>query len=63
MEKIGVVKKIDRLERLVIPKSLRDRYGINKEVELIATKDGILVRNPEFMLVRNKTAKNNGDEA
>ena len=57
MKKIGVIKKIDKLERLVIPKSLRDRYGIKKEVELIATEDGILIRSPEFVLIHNSEIK------
>ena len=51
MEKIGVIKKFDKLDRFVIPKSLRERYGIEKEVELIATAEGILIKNPEFVLV------------
>ena len=56
MDKVGIIKEIDGLGRLVIPKELRERFGLGKEVELIATKDGVLVKNPELMLVRAKEA-------
>lgn len=52
MEKIGIIKELESLGRIVIPKELRTRYGIEKEVELIATKDGILLTNPEYKLVK-----------
>ncbi len=52
MEKIGIIKELESLSRLVIPKELRARYGIAKEVELVATKDGILLRSPEYKLVK-----------
>ncbi len=61
MKKIGIIKKFDKLDRLVIPKILRDRYGIQKEVEIIATDDGILIRSPEFVLVRASEIKNSED--
>ena len=53
MKKIGIIKGFDKLGRLVIPKSLKDRYGIDKEVEIIATDEGILIKNPEFILVHS----------
>ena len=56
MGKIGVIKEIDRLGRIVIPKDLRDRYFIENRVEVVATEDGILVRNPEYRLERIKAA-------
>ena len=51
MEKIGVIKECDKLGRIVIPKELRDRYALNDEVEIIATKDGVLIKNPKYILV------------
>ena len=54
MKAIGVIKNFDKLGRIVIPKDLRDRYALNKEVELIATKDGILIKNPEYILIKEK---------
>jgi len=50
MTGIGITKEFDKLGRLVIPKELRDRYALKDTVEVIATKDGILLRNPRFFL-------------
>ena len=52
MEKIGIVKEIDNLGRIVIPKEFRDRLMLEKQVELVLTKDGMLIRNPEYELVK-----------
>ena len=54
MKAIGVIKNFDKLGRIVLPKDLRDRYALNKEVELIATKDGILIKNTEYILIKEK---------
>ena len=54
MEYIGIIKFFDYLGRIVIQKELRDRYGLKKDVEIIATKDGILLRSPDFVLVKEK---------
>ena len=53
-EKVGIQKELDRLGRLVIPKEMRDFFGLNKTVELIVTKEGVLVRNPKYFLVEKK---------
>ena len=50
---VGVLKEIDKLGRLVIPKEFRDRLLLGAEVEVVLTEDGILVRNPEYRLVRD----------
>lgn len=44
MRKIGIIKKIDKLGRLVIPKSYRDRADLGEEVEVVLTQEGVLVR-------------------
>ena len=44
MEKIGVIKEIDKLGRLVIPKSYRDRLGLGVRVEVVLVDEGVLVR-------------------
>lgn len=49
---IGVRKEIDSLGRLVIPKEMRTLYDMKNEVELVVTENGVLVRNPEYRLVR-----------
>ena len=56
MIKIGIIKKFDKLGRIIIPKELRDRYELNETVEIIATENGVLLRNPQYILFapRNK---------
>lgn len=44
VETIGIIKEMDNLGRLVIPKPLRERYGISGKIEIISTKDGVLIR-------------------
>ena len=51
---VGVIKEVDRLGRIVIPKDCRERLCINGVVELLVTKDGILIRNPKYELVEKK---------
>ena len=52
MEKsIGVTKEIDKNGRLVIPKEMRELFNFENTVELIVTKEGVLVRNPEYILI------------
>ena len=54
MDKIGILKSFDKLGRIVIPKELRERYALNDEVEIIATKEGVLIKNPEYTLTKEK---------
>ena len=54
MEKIGIIKEIDKLGRIVIPGELRERYALSSSVEIIATAEGVLVRNPEYVLKKAK---------
>ena len=52
MEKIGIIKEIDNLGRIVIPKEHRERLGLKNKVEVVLTKEGVLIRNQEYKLVR-----------
>ena len=52
---VGVIKEIDTLGRIVIPKEMRDRLSLGKSVEVVLTETGVLVRNPEYKLVRVST--------
>ena len=48
---IGVIKEIDPLGRIVIPKDYRERLRLEGCVEILLTTDGVLIRNPDFELV------------
>ena len=50
MHKIGRVKEIDRLGRLHIPKDIRERFGFIGEVELVLTREGLLIKSVEYEL-------------
>ena len=54
MEAIGVIKTFDKLGRIVIPKELRERYGFTEKVEIIATTEGLLLKNAEYVLVKQE---------
>ena len=60
MEKIGIKKEIDKLGRICIPKEMRKLFNLGNEVELQLTKEGILLKNPEYVLVRKNIEKENG---
>ena len=49
---VGVIKEVDKLGRIVIPKEYRERFGLTESVELVATEDGILLRSAEYRLVK-----------
>ena len=51
-DRIGVNKDIDKLGRIVIPKEMWELFKIEKEIELVITEDGVLVRNPEYKLIK-----------
>lgn len=57
MKKIGVKKEIDKLGRICIPKEMRRLFNFENEVELQITKDGILLKNPEYILMKKKEYK------
>lgn len=60
-KKIGVIKEVDKLGRIVIPKEMRERFNIEKSVEILVTEDGVLIRNPEYILVRKEDFENKCD--
>ena len=45
----NIIKKVDKLGRIVLPKEMRKCYGIelNEGVEIIPTESGILIRKIE----------------
>lgn len=56
MDKVGVIKEVDNLGRIVIPKEMRLLFDLSSEVEIIVTREGLLLRNPKYELVE-KTCK------
>ena len=59
MDKVGVIKEIDKLGRIVIPKEMRERLGFERNVEVVMTEEGILIRNSEYRLVKIENANKN----
>lgn len=57
MNKIGIIREIDNLGRVVIPKEWRDFYKLCGNIEIVPTTDGILIRNPKYILIE-KTDSN-----
>ena len=53
-EPIGIIKEIDAVGRLVIPKEMREVLGLQKQVEIVMTADGVLVRNPKYRLIKKE---------
>ena len=52
MNKIGILKEFDKLGRIVIPKELRERYGFDGKVEIVATEEGVLIQSPNYVLTK-----------
>ena len=52
MGKIGVIKEIDKLGRIQIPKEIRKRLGFSEKVELVTSKEGLLIKSLEYELVK-----------
>lgn len=58
MKNIGITKEIDKLGRLQIPKDIRESLGLSREVELLTTEEGLLIKSCEYKLVKiNKNAE------
>ena len=55
MSDIGIIKEVDNLGRLCIPKEMRQLFKLEKEVELVVTEKGILLKNPDYVLVKKNT--------
>ena len=51
---IGLVRKIDNLGRVTIPKELRDifEFKVHEYVEIYATEQGVFIRNPSIEIKR-----------
>ncbi len=60
---IGIIRPIDKLGRIVIPKEMRDRVLLETNVEILLKDEGILIRNAEYDIIKVKkdrgTTENN----
>ena len=57
MKKIGVKRDIDKLGRICIPKEMREMFRLEKEVEIQSTTECVLIRNPEYIVVKRTDIK------
>lgn len=59
MTQIGIVRKVDSLGRVTLPKELRRVFKLDKDdrVEILATDEGILLRVPNIEVRRVCTVK------
>ena len=57
MDLIGIRKEIDKLGRICIPKEMRRLFNLENEVELQITAEGILIKIPEYILVKKEEHK------
>lgn len=53
---VGILKEIDALGRLVIPKEMRALFRLDNKVELVITNEGILIRSPQYTLIKKSDA-------
>ena len=51
-EAVGVLKDIDRIGRIVIPKDFRETLKLEDKVEIVMTREGVLIRNPQYEIVK-----------
>lgn len=60
MRTIGIIRKVDSLGRIVIPKEIRDFFqiGENDRLEIAMTTDGIWIKKPGYE-VRKREEKGN----
>ncbi len=54
MTSIGIVRKVDSLGRVTLPKELRQVFCLDKDsqIEILATDQGILLRVPNIEIKR-----------
>ncbi len=58
MKRVGVRKGIDKLGRMVIPKEMRELFGLERQVELIVVPGGCSFAIPNITSKKTKKQKN-----
>lgn len=58
--RVGMIRKIDNLGRITIPKEYRDFYHMNEQesIYLIDTPEGLLLTNPKYKVVEVNCGEN-----
>ncbi len=59
---IGIKRDIDSLGRVCIPKEMRKLFGFEGEVEIVITELGVLIRRPEYKLVKIADTKSKSNK-
>ena len=54
MKNVIIIKEIDGLGRIVIPKDIRDLFNFKREIEVVVTQEGVLIRSPKYVLVEKE---------
>ena len=54
IEAIGIVKEIDKVGRIVVPKEFRERLGLEDYVEMVLTSEGVLIRSSKYTIVKKQ---------
>ena len=62
MTNIGIVRKVDSLGRVTLPKELRRVFCLDKDsqIEILATDQGIFLRVPNIEIKRNNMEEREG---
>lgn len=57
MTNIGIIRKVDSLGRVTLPKEMRRLFKLEKDdwIEILATNEGILLRVPNVEVKRTET--------
>jgi len=50
----GMLRDLDPLGRVCMPKEMRKMFHLENEVEVIVTEEGVLVRNPKYVLIERE---------
>lgn len=53
---LGITRHIDNLGRITLPSEIRKMYQLSRDdtVEIVGTPDGILLRVPDIVVIRNR---------
>ena len=60
-KRLGVIKEIDKLGRIVIPKEIRERFLFKDIVEIVITDSGVLLQNPGYKLIKIEDIEDKND--